>query len=172
MFAAGSVAHSWPVDGALCPRVPRNYGHVKADPKKWLTQAAVGKAERRIGPSPVVVKHLTARRRRRQSWPRRRQRCLQYPPLTRFTVLILSVATSVLAASLPCRVDREPKAARAPLRCPPVETGALRVTEALRFKWQRLTSCLLNPPLFSLQCPPMPRPRRLRLPVHHARPYA
>lgn len=125
--------------------------------------------ERRIGRSRRCQTNIfTVRRRRRQSWPPRRRRCPLYPPpLPKFTALTLRVATSVLVASLPCRVDRVRRAAHAPSQYPLVETGALRVPEASSGQWQQLMSYSEPPHLLPpLRCPTPPL--RLYLPVRRA----
>jgi hypothetical protein len=79
------------------------------------------------------------------------------PPLPRFTVPILRVATLVLVASLPCRIDRVQRAAHALSQYPLVdlETGALRVPEASSDQWQQLMSYSGPPHLLPpLWCPP------------------
>jgi hypothetical protein len=120
----------------------------------------------------VVANIFIDRRRRRQSWPHRRRRCPLYPPpLPKFTAPTLKVATSVLVALLPCRVDRVRRAAHAPSQYPLVETRALRVPEAWRCQWQQLMS--YSEPLHLIPPPRCPNPPfRLYLPVRRAPLYA
>lgn len=132
------------------------------------TNVAWEKAERSIDRGRRCQTTLTARRRRRQPWPRRHRRCLPYPLFPhRFTALTLWAATSVLAAPPPWREDRGPRAVPAPSRSPLVGRRALlRASTRL---WQQGTSFL--PSLHSLPfhllhltpppplCPPVPRVR-------------
>ena len=138
-------------------------------PAKWAWEYS----ERRIGRGRrCQTISPTDRRRRRHPWPRRRRRCLPCPPLPlRSTALTLWVATSVLAAQLPCRVDRVPRAAHVPSRCPLVETGALQIPEFSRCPWQQQKSCWTTLRSLPSSSRPTRPPRLFYLPVPRVRPY-